>query len=532
MKQLYRVRPLGGIISDLPASEVGDDYYTDGRNVRFSDGIADTILGTRQIYGTPLAPPLQIINAQNGLVSIPEGGVSPTPANPFPGAQDLWVYVSSAGQFAVTVDGHTDLTLTGLSSQPQLELHSLASLNGVTVHNNAVDAPMYWAGDLAQKFAPLPGWPTDQKARVMRSHLFHLFALDIAVGTTDAYPLRVVWSDAAEPGVPPATWTPAADNQAGFTDLADTAGALMTAETLRDTLLIYKRDAIYAADFVGGDQVYAFRSLFRGVGALNPRAVAVTPDGHIVVTDSDVMLTDGNTIHSIAAGKIRKRINALANTKEAAGVFAIYHASRRETIIAVPGGSSSSSYYLTWSHDSKAWGILDNLSQTDELTSAAVGIVATKLFPVTWDEESAVTWGTNSITWDQSPYAYANSLISTDPVNNKLLLLDDPAGAIVSALVEKTDMHFGEPERMKFVRRVHIRRRPGAPSSNMFVRVGSRMTLNDSITWSESIPLAGNQQIVNCRALGRYISVRVSSGATQPWSLSGFDLEVELRGYQ
>jgi len=359
----------------------------------------------------------------------------------------------------------------------------------------------------------------------MRPHLFHLFALDLTT-SAGSFPLRVTWSDAADPGGLPPTWSPGPDNQAGFVDLADTPGALMAAETLRDTLLIYKTDAVYAADFVGGSQIYAFRSLFRGIGAISPRAVAVTPEGHIFVTESDIMITDGNTVRSIATAKVRKRIFNALNQLELGAIFAFYNPLRRETMIGIPtAGFTFPDYMLVWSHDSQAWGVADGNGVSD----LALGVYGDQTLSIQWDQD-AQAWDADVTYWNESPYKFTRLVVGTIPQAPELRAIDTTLRVVRDAYVEKADMHFGEPERVKYVKRVHVRRDSG--SGDLFVRVGSRMFIDGPITWSPTVWLLADAPFANVRVSGRYITVNIQGFSDANWIIHGIDLEVELRGYR
>lgn len=510
-KRLYSFRPIGGLVTDPLPSEVGPEHWTDGANVRMSLGLPERALGYREAYPSPTVPPLGLLSVQN-----------PT--------SDYWVYVGASTQWVVDYKGHMNVTkVGGLSTQDDPGLHSLCSLNGIAVHNNALDAPMYWPGAADDEFVALPGWPTGDSCRRMISHLYHLFALDID-GAGGRFPSLLRWSDAAEPGTIPQVWTPSADNQAGSTELADTPGALMTAATLRDTLLVYKRDAVYAADYVGGDQVYAFRPLFRSVGTLSTRGVAVGPQGHVFVTDDDIVMTDGNGMRSLANSRVRNRLFDTLNQKRLNDLVAYYQPLRRETIIGYPVGDESyASQVLVWSHDNDAWSSGDGDYAADVGEGGVVDFDPAEVPTLTsWDEDPQA-WDDATRVWNDNGLRFTRQLMGAYPKDVQLRLLDTDDLVVRSAFVEKADIHFDDPARFKYLRRVHVR---WTGRGTMVVRIGARNRIDDPITWTSSTPLAPGQQVVNLRVLARYITVRLETNDNQPWRLGGFDLEVEMRGYQ
>jgi hypothetical protein len=87
----------------------------------------------------------------------------------------------------------------------------------------------------------------------------------------------------------------------------------------------------------------------------------------------------------------------------------------------------------------------------------------------------------------------------------------------------------GQPERFKFVRRVHIRKADNA--GNLYVRVGSRHSTDAAITWDAERTLAEGESYINTSVLGRFISLGIRSQDDDEWAVSGADLEYEERGY-
>jgi hypothetical protein len=90
-------------------------------------------------------------------------------------------------------------------------------------------------------------------------------------------------------------------------------------------------------------------------------------------------------------------------------------------------------------------------------------------------------------------------------------------------------MSFGDSARVKFLRRIHVKAQ--ADYGTLYVRAGSQMEPNDSITWSSEVTITDPEQVVNLFAQGRYISVEVRSAGSDVWKITGLDLEVEQRGY-
>lgn len=120
------------------------------------------------------------------------------------------------------------------------------------------------------------------------------------------YPSRVQWCDAVEPGQVPADWVTLDTNRAGDVDLADTPGAIVDMARLRDSLIIYKRDAISVCTWVGGNAVFSFDTLDENKG-IHARDCVVEFNGfHWCQGIEDIFLVDGNVSRSLIRDRIKK----------------------------------------------------------------------------------------------------------------------------------------------------------------------------------------------------------------------------------
>ena len=158
----------------------------------------------------------------------------------------------------------------------------------------------------------------------MRAFKFYLFGFNLTDGSGQ-FINRVMWSDSADPGTMPGTWDPGIDNDAGFVDLASGEGPVIDGLALRDSLMIYRRASTYAADFVGGNQIFTFRKVFANSGILNRNCVTEWEGNHVVLTDDDVLLNDGFNVRSIADKRVRKLIVDTFDANNIGNSFVAHH---------------------------------------------------------------------------------------------------------------------------------------------------------------------------------------------------------------
>jgi hypothetical protein len=159
-KKLLRLRPVRGTAADLPANEVGEDFYTGCSNVQFRSGFAGRVLGSRAAYGTLPTEVLHMLNAR----------VGPT---------NFWLFLGADDIHANETSNTDDVTGSALTAVSQPWQWASTLLNGVPVVTNGLDQPRYWGGDVGTPFQTLPDWPAATSCKSIVAFQYHLIALDI-----------------------------------------------------------------------------------------------------------------------------------------------------------------------------------------------------------------------------------------------------------------------------------------------------------------------------------------------------------------
>ena len=49
-KNIIKMRPNKGIVNDIPASEIGPDFYSSGKNIHFRDSFPQRAFGEQVVY--------------------------------------------------------------------------------------------------------------------------------------------------------------------------------------------------------------------------------------------------------------------------------------------------------------------------------------------------------------------------------------------------------------------------------------------------------------------------------------------------
>lgn len=516
-KKIVKVRPLGGIVNDLPPSEVAPQFYTSGQNIHFRQSFAERTQGHAKVYTGILTTLRNISNCQ----------VAGT---------NYWVYHGTDKSSVVTGATHNDITKAGgITGDTTANVITSGLLNGVHFMNNGIDAPLFWDGIPANPMTDLTGWPASTTCKAMRAFKFHLFAMDISKPAGE-FPMQVLWSDAAAPGTIPSSWTAAATNEAGDAELSQTPGQIIDGLGLRSSFLFYKQHSAYIADYVGGNNIFNFRKAFITSGVLTRNCIAEYRGRHFVVTDGDIILTDGSVTESIADNRMRKFLFNQLDQDNFEATFVVAFPKQNEIWVCFPSaGSTFCDLALIWDGVANAWGV----REIPDISHGAVGIVSDLSVSEFWDDD-ADTWDSDTTTWNQQNFSNADDRLvlaqpdDATPLDSQFVQVDSGKtfdGANIGANIVKQSMAFDEPNRVKFLRRLipHIKADAG---TQVKIRAGSQMVITDAISWSNEVTYTvGTDQQVDTFAQGKYLSFEFRSDGVNPWSMTGFDVEAELRGY-
>lgn len=499
-KKLFPMTPSKGLVSDLPPYELPPQAWSHVINMHPKNGGMELARPLDQAYGSLLDTPYHILNVQ-AL------------------GQNWWLYWGEDSiSAAETSNPHVNLTPGGGLTAVQPQDIISTQLNGLAVFTNGFDAPQWWTGDPSDNFAALPDWPAATVARGIAAGAYHLFAFDID-GPGGEFNMQVKWSDAAPPGAVPGSWTPSASNQAGDTELAQTPGRVQCMVPLRGSYAFYKTSSMYLADYVEGNFVYAFRLALTQCGAFTRKAVADIGGRHFVVTDGDIILTDGTNVQSIADDRVRSYLFGQISQEFFELLSVVYHQASGQVWIYFPtSGNALCNAALVWDVAKNIWGA----RSLNNVRHAATGYVNDTSSSMLWDSVTE-EWDAVNVLWNAENYSSATRslLLAADD-----LQLVGRAGVFSEGYLERLSLSLGEAERFKFVKRIHVRGEGGT----VYVRIGTQSVASGPVAWSAEMPLQlGVDPFINCSVQGRLISVSIRN--PEDGLITYLALEAELRGY-
>lgn len=502
-----------GVNKDLPENQLADNQYTDVQNMEPFDAGMQSSKGFEEAFATPLFAPEHILF--NEILAVP-----------------YWVYMSSAGIGVHNGAAHFNITpAAGVTSTWLTAKWTATVLQGFCYLNNGVDAPVYWYGDTAVIAAALPGWPAATTAGAIRAFQYNLMALNIAdaSGTRDN---QILWSDAAEPNLPPTAWAPLPTNEAGDNELADTLGPLIDGQQLRNQMLLFKGHATYIAQYIGGNFVFAFRKLSAEAGILAENC-AVEHLGRVyAITDGDIIRTDGVSLESIINRRIQRWLFAQIDADYYRKSFAVVFYEKNQIWFCFPtSGNQDCNLAVILDVNTGEIGLRDIEPAASHITRGLVGGITGVL---DWDSDTQ-SWDDDSTVWNAALFnPTEDSLLQADRNATKFYALDtanDFNGAVINSKVEKTGLDFGYPDRQKLVSAL-TPRITGENGTVLSVEVGFANDDGGSVSWKSPVTYTiGSSYRLPVLATGRFIAIKIYSAASQPqWTITGVDFEYEVKG--
>lgn len=502
-----------GVNKDLSASDMPPQAWTDANNIRFLDGMALQFFGHSEAYPTPPQVPQHVLPV-------------------FIAGQRYWVYATGAKQYAVTQVGgtvtHTDIThLTARTGV--VNAWTSTSLSGIPVLNaDDGKAPMSWSLNLANKFVDLAAWPASTSCKSIRAYKNYLIALNVTKGSTN-YPFMVKWSHPADPGALPVSWDqtdPTKD--AGETDIAEGQDPIVDGLQLRDSFMIYKESSIWRMDYTGGPFVFRFSKVLGSSGALNRNCIVEVDGVHVVLTNQDVIVHDGQTVTSVMDKQTRRFLFQQIDETYKDKCFVFKNTFFNEVFICFPNlGSTTCDRAMVWNYKDRTVTFRDipNLNHANFGPADATGSTL-------WSQESQV-WASDLSVWNGGGVVPQTARVIGASSDGKLYLFDESAyfdSSAPAAYLERRGHTFDLPESIKVVRGVRPRIK-GENGATVVVKVGWADDANVDPNYTAAMTHTIGQTVVNdCMVSGRYIAVRFESGTAAQWRLESFDVDVVTAG--
>jgi len=512
-----QIKGLGtiGVIQDIAPEDIPLQAWSAVQNIRCQLGQAGTISGYAE-YTTPTVTPYFIL--------------------PYPQTADFyWIYAGLAKIYQFNGSTHSDITRQTAATDVDYTGSATDRWNGyifggVPILNNGVDNPQYFNGTL---FADMiwdgsNTWDDVSKlARVIVPYKYYLVALNVYESGT-WYPFRVLWSNPADPGSMPDSWDyTSATNSAGFNDILDTPGHLIDAATLRDTLILYKEDAVWAMQWVEDSSVFNFYRVGDMPGILAQGCVIEVANAHIVLSRGDLYSHDGQSWQSIVSQRVRRALFDDLDPDNYASCYLVKHSDRNEVWVCYPtSGNTLPNKRLVWNYELNTFSFCDLPAATAHI---ARGVLITSAY--TWDSLPFATWDDWTGTWGSRVYTgAAHALVAASDKLYSMETGNTADGTAIECILERTGLALGDPGDIILARTIFPRVEGAGPVN---VYIGSHEVPGGGVTWEGPYAFTpATDYKIDCSACGPFLAVKFQSNADVSWAVSDIALDFVKVGAQ
>lgn len=499
-----------GLVNDTPDLGLAAGAWTDSRNVRYRDGALEKCRGYTQALGDLSATAIWASPISDGT-------------------NYFWAYGSNSVMYAT--DGATHANITGtitLGATDDLGFTG-GAFHGFMLVNDGSAIPQSWNPSLGNDLVSLTAWPAIT-CKVLRPFKDFIFALRVT--DTGNYNPRVMrWSDRASQGALPLSWDFSdPTNQSGINELGQTGDQLIDAVPLRDSLIIYKEFHTWVADYIGLPEVFSFRQVFSQLGMLTENCTASFGSSHVVLSDNDLVLHNGNDARSLADKRTRRWLFNRINSNRFKRSFVVADYRNREIKICFPESGAD------WPNLALVWNWSEDTFHVKELggqkTYATTGIIP----------GTAVSFDADAGTFDSAPGTFDEE--TYNPFLTRVLFLDAAAqrayqndtgedfnGVPMTCYAERSGMAIVKDlTQLKRIKRL-FPRVIGTPGDVLRFYVGSRASQNAATTWTGPYNFTiGTDYKIDTRISARLLDIRVEYSGTNTFRFHGMSVEHEPDG--
>lgn len=510
----------GGIVRDVAPHQLPPNVWSDGQNVRFIDGHIEKIKGQTSVFGTPSGAPYWLLPVAVGSTY-------------------FWIYPSLTAVYATDGSTHSDIS-NGSYTADETYLWNGGVFAGVPILNNGQERPQMWGTQsLGSNLSDLDNWPAAARTRVIRPFNNFLLALHVDEDGTSFNPRLMWWSTpSTTPGTVPSSWDYAdPTTRAGRTEFAETGDWLIDCLPMRDFNVVYKENSVYGQQYIGGNQVFRFYKLFEMFGALSRRCMKAFYGRHIVLTDGDIVLHDGQQANSIVDRKMRRWLFSQIDTDTYFRAFVTPNYAEKEMWVCFPSnGASYPDTALVWNWNENKFAIRD-LPNTAHI---GYGVIDPSATSTTFDTDSG-TFDAAVGSFDEQQYnPTLRRMLAAVPGDTSLLFMDDGyqrEGSNYRARVERIALPVGRMGQQGPQQDPHIRKTISAiypeleGSGDVQFYIGKQEFFTDEIEWDGPYTYTiGSDYKIDCRVEGRIISLRVESNNSGFWRLNSFMIDRQGEG--
>ncbi|NUW71422.1 hypothetical protein HOP38_02710 [Vibrio mediterranei] len=522
-----------GLQLDIPDFDLPANALSDGDNVYVKDGTIRSIEG--ESYYFSIANAVSVHNwalgdgdktivitkeAVNNKFYVYESPTRNTEVTPAAGVLAADWHVTQHGEFAIF------------------------SADGM--------APLY-LGPTDSELKPLPGWDAitdsgqaggnkiDAKAGLIISYQNHLVAFRVQLGQ-NAASQNVLWSAPLAIDTIATDWNyGAADSTSGLDIAPAELGEVITAKQIGRSVLIYHTHGLSKMAYMGAPQIYKISPIDNDRGILNSNALASMKNVHFCVDTDKIYAHDGQRALYIADGKIQRWFSERVGDPELVQVVTIIE--RDEVLfLFAEVGSSSLTHALIYNQRANAWTKRRLPSKWDkqgaELAATVIGAARIKILP-----NNAVTYANIGTTHEEETRSYSDLARTT--VEDSIVFLTSTGdifranygGAyrsdsnltpyIIQSAIDLESL-YQSSKPIKSIKALYPQIKG---IGELIITVGGHNSTQEGVSWGrQQTFVIGRDKKVDLRGSWRYLSVKIEQPQSGYFWISGWDIDVILKG--
>ena len=443
----------------------------------------------------------------------------------------------------------TDISPTSLFTASDSDTPvTIGRLSGVTYINRETHRPFYMT-DQGANFEVLPNWDSTWTCKALRPFKDYLIALNVTKNGTQN-PTLVKWSDTVLAGTYPGSWdhTDTSKN-AGEVPLSEISTEIVDGGTLKNSFMIYGTHETWAADYVGGNDIFNFRRLFSNAGIIHTNCWAEVDGYHYVFGLNDIYIHDGFQKDSIVDQLNREYVFKILNRQKLDKCFVKHNKQTQEIWFCLNAtidecafpDVDNANFAAVYNYISKCWSFAD-LPNVTVAGEASVGVVHTYAEA----ETEGLTYDTIGGSYaDQSDTRGVNTImasIATVGITTTRLLGVDlsDGGSLAKPYVSEVspaptlerigidcDEIAADLEGKKQVQAAFPQVTLFDSGATFSIRLGSQAMSGEEVTWSPAVPYnPATQYKINSRINGRYLAMSVNLPQSHDAEFSGYDVDL------
>lgn len=535
----FPVRRLGasGIVTDMNPSDIEDpSVFTAGVNVRFRNG---------KVSRGPLSRTVATLDFNPGhCLAIP----------PSSAGYDQVIMVSENFAAVKRLNGSTleNVTAPGMSGTGSTKPITSCFLGGISYINCESDNPIYM-GPADSTYATLPNWPTGYKCKALRAFKDQLIALGVTKNS-QLYPTMVKWSDLSTFGEPPGSWDPTSTtNSAGENIVNEMQHAIVDGLALRNSFVIYCTNSVWQMDYIGGDFIFDFTKLFDERGIINPNCAVQVGGQHFVFDRNDIYVHDGVAPQSIADAKTREFIFNAIDTSKSHLCFVNHDARLSEVRFCYPSSDDLTGFInaATGCNRAAIYNYANGTWTFDDLPNVTSACRSSLVSGKSWDADPDATWDNAQGLFlttegdenqhvlfvgraDTSLGLTASRLYGYDLLNGGLMTAPVELQTVKPAFVQRTGLDLDALGK-NLTQYTHLQaiwpqvaiEKP----EDAYWQFGANDLVNIEPTWSDEILFDPRVEgKIDINESGKYLAYRFGCRGIGDFQLSGFDVQLVIRG--